>query len=62
MEQHSYQNSASGSPSRRNRGSGDRGFWLAAVLCLFFFPPVGILMIVVKIGRASCRERVSSPV
>ena len=30
MEQHSYQNSASGSPSRRNRGSGDRGFWLAA--------------------------------
>lgn len=38
MEQHSYQNSASGSPSRRNRGSGDRGFWLAAVLCLFFFP------------------------
>ena len=49
MEQHSYQNSASGSPSRRNRGSGDRGFWLAAVLCLFFFPPVGILMIVVKV-------------
>ena len=64
MEQHSYQNSASGSPSRRNRGSGDRGFWLAAVLCLFFFPPVGILMIVVKVlggGRKKPNVRGQHP-
>lgn len=64
MEQHSYQNSASGSPSRRNRGSGDRGFWLAAVLFLFFLPPVGILMIVVKVlggGRKKPNVRGQHP-
>ena len=49
MTSYPYQNGASGSPSRHGRGSGDRGFWLAAVLLLFFFPPVGILMIVVKV-------------
>lgn len=49
MEHYFDQNGASGGPSRRNRGSGDRGFWVAAVLFLFFFPPVGILMIVVKL-------------
>ena len=64
MEQHSYQNSASGSPLPPERGLGDRGFWLAAVLCLFFFPPVGILMIVVKVlggGRKKPNVRGQHP-
>ena len=58
------QNGASGGPSRRNRGSGDRGFWVAAVLFLFFFPPVGILMIVVKLlggGRKKPNVRGEHP-
>ena len=38
MEHYFDQNGASGGPSRKNPGSGDRGFWVAAVLFLFFFP------------------------
>lgn len=62
MEHYSYQNSGSGrSP---HRGTGDRGFWLAAVLFLFLFPPVGILMIVVKVlggGRRKTNVRGQHP-
>ena len=64
MEHYFDQNGASGGPSRRNRGSGDRGFWVAAVLFLFFFPPVGILMIVVKLlggGRKKPNVRGEHP-
>lgn len=64
MEHYFDQNGASGGPSRRNRGSGDRGFWVAAVLFLFFSPPVGILMIVVKLlggGRKKPNVRGEHP-
>ena len=64
MEHYFDQNGASGGPSRRNRGSGDRGFWVAAVLFLFFFPPVGILVIVVKLlggGRKKPNVRGEHP-
>ena len=64
MEHYFDQNGASGGPSRKNPGSGDRGFWVAAVLFLFFFPPVGILMIVVKLlggGRKKTNVRGEHP-
>lgn len=64
MTSYSYQNGASGGPSHRGSGSGDRGFWVVAVLFLFFLPPVGILMIVIKLlggGRKRTNVRGQHP-
>ena len=54
----------SGGGSRRGRSGPDWGFWILALFFLFMLPPVGILMIVIKLaggGRKKSRPRGRHP-
>ena len=54
----------SGGGSRRGRSGPDWGFWILALFFLFMLPPVGILMIVIKVaggGRKKSRPRGRHP-
>ena len=54
----------SGGGPRRGRSAPDWGFWILALFFLFMLPPVGILMIVIKLaggGRKKSRPRGRHP-
>ena len=50
-------------PNRKNTGNRDHGFWAVAVVLLLFVPPVGLLMILIRLltGNHSTAKRGRHP-